>query len=107
MADMTDRARALETQFTQDTERRFRLEARRNRLLGQWAAGTLGRTGAEADAYVATVMRADFNEAGPEDVVRLLVADLQGHATETEIRAKLAETEAQAAADLSAQNSVS
>lgn len=107
MADMTDRARAFETQFTQDTEMRFRVEARRNRLLGLWAAATLGKTGAEAEDYAAAVMRADFEEAGPEDVVRLLVADLRGRASETDIRTKLAEMEVQARTQLAAQNNVS
>ncbi|WP_435169440.1 DUF1476 domain-containing protein [Falsirhodobacter sp. 1013] len=107
MANLTDRARAFETQFTQDTEMRFRIEARRNRLLGLWAAEMLGKTGTEADDYAAAVMRADFEEAGPEDVVRLLVEDLQGHASEADIRRKLAEMGVQAKAQLSGQNNVS
>lgn len=105
MADMNDRARAFENRFAQDADMQFRAEARRNRLLGLWAAGLLGKTGEEAEAYVAGVVRTDFQEAGPEDVIRLLMADLQGHATEADIRAKLTEMDVTAKAQLADQNS--
>ncbi|QUS36718.1 DUF1476 domain-containing protein [Falsirhodobacter algicola] len=105
MPDMNDRARAFETRFAQDAEMQFRAEARRNRLLGLWAAERLGRTGDEADAYAAAVVRADFEEAGPEDVIRKLVADLNGVEDEAAIRAKLAECEVLAKSQLADQSS--
>jgi len=107
MAEMNDRARAFENQFAQDADMRFRAEARRNRLLGLWAAALLGKSGEDADTYAATVVRADFQEAGPEDVIRLLVTDLQGRATEAEIRAKLDEMDMTAKAQLVDQNNAS
>jgi hypothetical protein len=69
----------------------FRAEARRNKLVGLWAAGLLGKTGDEATAYAMEVVEADFEEAGDEDVVRKVVADLAGKASADEVRAKLRE----------------
>jgi hypothetical protein len=69
----------------------FRAEARRNRLLGLWAAGLLGKSGDEAAEYAMSVVQADFEEAGSEDVVRKVAADLAGKASTDDIRAKLAE----------------
>ena len=69
----------------------FKAEARRNRLAGLWAAGLLGKSGAEADEYALSVVNADFEEAGSEDVVRKLAADLDGKATADEIRKKLSD----------------
>jgi hypothetical protein len=69
----------------------FRAEARRNKLAGLWAAGLLGKTGDEAAEYAMTVVQADFEEAGDEDVVRKLAADLGDRASADQIRAKLAE----------------
>jgi hypothetical protein len=54
----------------------FRIVARRNKLLGKWAAGLMGLSEAEADAYASDVIRADFEEAGDEDVIRKLLGDL-------------------------------
>ncbi|WP_128253503.1 DUF1476 domain-containing protein [Falsirhodobacter deserti] len=107
MTNLNDRARAFETQYARDADKQFRAEARRNRLLGAWAADVQGMTGAEAEEYAASVVRADFQEAGHEDVVRKLVEDLRGHASEPEIRAKLAEYEIEAKAQLADQNSES
>lgn len=72
MTDMKDRERAFETQFALDEEQKFRAIVRRNKLLGQWAAGLLGR---DADAYAKEVIDADFVEAGDEDVFRKIRAD--------------------------------
>ena len=69
----------------------FRAEARRNKLTGLWAAALMGKSDAEAAAYALEVVSADFEEAGSEDVVRKLVADLAGKASANEVRAKLAE----------------
>jgi hypothetical protein len=89
MATFDDRERAFESKFAHDADMQFRAEARRNKLLGLWAAGLLGKTGDEAAAYAVTVIQADFEEAGVEDVVRKVAADLAGHATADDIRAKL------------------
>ena len=76
MTTFDDRERAFETKFARDQEMQFRIVARRNRLLGQWAARLMGLTEAEADAYARDVVRADFEEAGDEDVIRKLLGDL-------------------------------
>ena len=89
MTTFDDRERAYESKFAHDAEMLFRAEARRNKLVGLWAAELLGKTGDEVTAYVAEVMKADFQEPGHEDVVRKLVADLDGFATEAEVRAKM------------------
>ncbi|SDN90064.1 hypothetical protein SAMN05443582_101434 [Phyllobacterium sp. OV277] len=72
---MEDRENAFENKFAHDAEVRFRAEARRNKLIGQWAAEKLGKTGAEAEAYVLEVIKADFQEAGDDDVFRKIRAD--------------------------------
>jgi len=66
---------AFEAKFARDQELRFKAEARRNRLLGLWAAEKLGKTGEDATAYAKTVVAADFEEAGDEDVFRKVRAD--------------------------------
>lgn len=76
MTTFDDRERAFETQFARDEEMQFRLTARRNRLLGQWAATKMNLTPEETDAYAKAVVQADFEEAGDEDVIRKLVGDL-------------------------------
>jgi hypothetical protein len=76
MSTFDDRERAFETKFARDEEIAFRITARRNRLLGQWAAGLMSLTKEEADAYATAVVQADFEEAGDEDVIRKLVSDL-------------------------------
>ncbi len=89
MTTFDDRQNAFETKFARDEEMRFKAVARRNRLLGLWAAGLLGRTGDEAAAYATEVVRADFQEAGDEDVVRKLSADLAGKADAATIRRQM------------------
>ncbi|MCC7394883.1 MAG: DUF1476 domain-containing protein [Sphingomonadaceae bacterium] len=76
MTSFDDRERAFENKFARDEEMQFRIIARRNRLLGQWAAELMHLTPAEADAYAKAVVQADFEEAGDEDVVRKLLGDL-------------------------------
>jgi hypothetical protein len=76
MTTFDDRERAFETKYARDEEMQFRVVARRNRLLGAWAARLMGLTEAEADAYAKDVIRADFEEAGDEDVVRKILGDL-------------------------------
>jgi len=76
MTTFDDRQRAFESMYARDQEMQFKVTSRRNRLLGQWAAEKMGLSGEEADAYAKAVIRADFEEAGDEDVVRKLVSDL-------------------------------
>ena len=89
MTTFDDRQNAFEAKFAHDEEMRFKAVARRNRLVGLWAAGVLGRSGDEAAAYAAEVVRADFQEAGDEDVVRKLAADLAGKADVATIRQQM------------------
>lgn len=96
MSQFDDRKKAYESKFAHDAERRFKAEARRNRLLGLWAAEKLGKSGDEADAYAKEVIRADFQEAGDEDVYRKVAGDLGDKASEDEIRAKMRELMAKA-----------
>ena len=76
MSTFDDRERAFETKYARDEEMAFRITARRNRLLGQWAAVQMKLTPEETDAYAKAVVQADFEEAGDEDVIRTLVSDL-------------------------------
>ena len=99
MTTFDDRERAFETKFAHDEELRFRVIARRNRLLGGWAARLMGLSDAEADAYAKDVIRADFEEAGDEDVIRKLLGDLTAAGVETDeskIREALTHKEAEA-----------
>ena len=91
MSSFDDREKAFEAKFAHDADMQFRAEARRNKLTGLWAAELLGISGDEANAYALTVVNADFEEAGHEDVVRKLVADLGDKAGAEIIRAKMAE----------------
>ncbi|MCB2085223.1 MAG: DUF1476 domain-containing protein [Sphingomonadaceae bacterium] len=78
MTDFKDRERAEEAKFAMDEDTAFRVAARRNRLLGEWAAELMGLTPEETDAYAKAVVQADFEEAGDEDVIRKLLGDLTG-----------------------------
>ena len=100
MSTFDDRERAFETKFAHDMEMQFKAVARRNKLLGLWAAGLLGKTGQAAEDYAMEVIRADFEEAGHEDVFRKVAADLAGRADEATIRAQMAALLAQAKASL-------
>ena len=76
MSNFNDRERAFESKFAHDEDMKFRVIARRNRLLGQWAARLMGLSDAEADSYAKDVVRADFEEAGDDDVIRKVLGDL-------------------------------
>ncbi len=94
MTDFKDRERAEEAKFAFDGETAFRIAARRNRLLGEWAAGLMKLTPEEGDAYRKAVVQADFEEAGDEDVIRKLLGDLTAagqDVSEADIRARLDE----------------
>jgi hypothetical protein len=75
MANFDERKDSFEKKFALDAELKFKAEARRNRLLGQWAAGLMGLSGQKAEDYAKSVVKADFEEAGDEDVFRKLKAD--------------------------------
>ena len=77
MSDMSDRQKGFESKFAHDQELRFKATARRNKLLGLWAAEKLGKTGADAEAYAKEVVAADFEEVGDEDVLRKVRGDLE------------------------------
>jgi hypothetical protein len=77
MTTFDDRKDAFEKKFAHDEELRFKAMARRNKLFGLWAAGQLGRTGGEAEAYAKSVVMADFEEAGDADVLRKVRGDLE------------------------------
>jgi len=83
------REEGFEKQFAHDEELQFKAMARRNKMLGLWAAEVLGKTGADAEAYAKEVVLADFEEAGDNDVLRKVVKDLAGKVDEADIRAKM------------------
>ena len=99
MTDFKDRERGEESKFAFDQETAFKIAARRNRLVGEWAAGLMGLTEEETDAYKKAVVQADFEEAGDEDVIRKVLGDLTQagcEVDEAQVRAKLAECEVEA-----------
>ena len=91
MSTFDDRESAFENKYAHDAEMQFKAEARRNKLLGLWAAELLGKSGDEASEYATEVVKSDFEEAGDEDVYRKVSGDLGDRATETEIRTKMAD----------------
>lgn len=104
MTQFEERERAYELRFAHDEELRFKSLARRNKLLGLWAAEKLGREGDAADAYAKEVVRSDFAEPGDEDVFRKVRGDFNSAGvaiTDDEIRLKMRELLVQAAEQLS------
>ena len=91
MSTFDDRENAFEAKFAHDEEMLFKAVARRNKLLGLWAAELLGKSGEDATEYAKTVVLSDFEEAGHEDVVRKVAGDLEGKADADAIRAKMEE----------------
>ena len=100
MSTFDDRENAFEAKYAHDAEMQFKADARRNKLLGLWAAELLGKSGDDADAYAREVVKSDFEEAGDEDVYRKVSGDLGDRADEATIRAKMAELMAEAKAQL-------
>lgn len=82
MSGINDRKDAFENKFAHDEALRFKAEARRNKLLGLWAAEMLGKSGDEAEAYAREVIRSDFEEPGDEDVFRKVRADFDAAGVE-------------------------
>jgi hypothetical protein len=76
MTTFDDRENAFENKFAHDANLHFKITARRNKLVGQWAAEKMGLTPEETTAYATSVVQADFEEAGDEDVIRKVLGDL-------------------------------
>ena len=105
MSTFDKREDGFEKKFALDEEQKFKAEARRNRLLGQWVAEKLGITGDAATAYAKEVVAADFEEAGDGDVVRKVMGDLKAKGvavTEQELRVKMDQLMAQAVVQVKA-----
>ncbi|HWV55195.1 DUF1476 domain-containing protein [Pseudorhodoplanes sp.] len=102
MTTFDKREEGFEKKFAHDEELKFKANARRNKLLGLWAAELLGKTGADADAYSKEVVAADFEEAGDDDVLRKVVKDLSGKATEEQVRSMMQELLAEAVKQIQA-----
>lgn len=90
MTTFDDREQAFEAKYAHDAEMQFRAEARCNKLLGLWAAELMGKTGSDAETYALTVVASDMEEAGHDDVIRRVTADLEGKVSSEAIRAKRA-----------------
>jgi hypothetical protein len=99
MTAFDNRERADGARLAPDEEMAFRIQARRNRLLGEWAAAKMDLSQAETEAYAKAVVQADFEEAGDEDVIRKLLGDLTSagvDASETEVRTALEQKQVEA-----------
>lgn len=96
MSTFDQREKDFERKFAHDEELRFKATARRNKLLGLWAAEKLGKSGVDADAYAKEVVAADFEEAGDDDVLRKVAKDLAGKASEQDVRTAMVELMAKA-----------
>lgn len=103
MSSFDKRQEGFEKKFALDEEQKFKAEARRNKLLGLWAAEKLGKTGDEAAAYAKEVVSADFEEAGDADVLRKVATDLSDKGvSEADVRKKMDELVAVAVAQIKA-----
>ena len=105
MTTFDERKDSFEKKFVHDEELKFKAEARRNKLLGLWAAEQLGKSGADAETYAKEVVAADFEEAGDGDVLHKVLCDLSAKGlsvTESDIRAKMSELLATAVAQVKA-----
>ena len=92
MSGFDDRQKGFEAKFHLDQESQFKVTARRNKLLGLWAAAQMGKTGADAEAYAKEVVVADFTRAGDSDVIEKVVSDLKAKnvsVTDADVRAQL------------------
>ena len=87
---LEDRENAFEARYAHDQELRFKLVAKRNKMLAIWAGGILGKEGDEMEAYVLEVIRSDFEEAGDDDVMRKVAGDLAStKVSESDVREKM------------------
>ena len=97
---MDDRRKGFESKWAHDADLRFKVEARRNRALGEWAAAKKGLTGQAVEDFVGSVIMADFQEAGDEDVFRKLRSELDASVSDAAIRDKMRECLAAAVASV-------
>ena len=102
MTGFDDREKAFENKYKHDQELKFKVNARRNKLLGEWAGRQFGLSGDELDAYAKTVVMADFDKPGDEDVVAKVLGDFKAkgkelteHKLRTEMDRLMREAEAQ------------
>jgi hypothetical protein len=105
MTTFNDRKDAFESKFAHDEDLRFKAMARRNKLFGLWAAGQLGQSGSEAEAYAKSVVLADFEEAGDDDVLRKVRKDLEAggkNVPDVELRRTMMELLARAVEEIQA-----
>ena len=92
MSSFDDREKSFEKKFAHDEELQFKISARRNKYLGQWTSQILGYDQEKENEYIQSVIKADFEEAGDEDVFRKINADLKDHnISDEEIRKKMDE----------------
>ena len=106
MTQFNQREKAFEAKFQNDQELQFKVTARRNKLLGLWAAQQLGLDGGDAEAYAKDVVASDFNEPGDDDVLRKVLQDLTTKnidATERSVRAEMDRLMGQAKSEIAAQ----
>ncbi len=106
MTTFDKREEGFEKKFAHDEELRFKAMARRNKLLGLWAAGLLGKSGADAEAYAKEVVLADFEESGDDDVFRKVVRDFAAAKvaqSEQDVRKKMNELLTEAIRQIQAQ----
>ena len=96
MSSFDDRENAFENKYAHDAEMQFKAEARRNKLLGLWAADLMGKSGDDAANYAKEVVKADFEEAGDEDVFRKVAGDLGDKADAETIRKQMTQLMAEA-----------
>ena len=100
MSSFDDREKSFEKKFAHDEELQFKINARKNKYLGRWASQILGYDQEKENEYIQSVIKADFEEAGDEDVFRKLKTDLAGHnISEEEIRKKMDELNEKAKSD--------
>ena len=106
MTTFSDREKSFEKKFAMDEELKFKAEARRNRLLGQWAAGKLGLSGTAVDEYVKAVRKADLAQKGDDDVFQKVKKDLKDKGvsvTDSELRQAMTDFLAAAVQQLQAE----
>ncbi len=101
-----DREKGFEAKFKLDAEQAFKAEARRNRLLGEWLADKFGVPESERAEYAKSIVLADMDEPGIEDVMRKVMADIETHGvdiSDAEVRAKISELDAVAAQQIASE----
>lgn len=103
MSTFNEREKGFEKKFAHDADLKFKAEARRNKMLGEWAGAKLGFSGAELEDYIKAVRKADLAEAGDDDVLRKVKGDFDAKGVTVsadEIRAKMGEFLAKAVSDI-------